>query len=208
MPNVKLNLGQLTIPAKIELAQAIVTDMTGNVSFPTPMPALAAVTAAVDALSEKSQAARSARLAAVTATAEQDSAAVALDTLLGQLGSYVNMIANGDADVIRSAGMGVRAEPTPATPLDAPVIKYATVPSERGAVDLTWVPLASAKMYVIEHTPDMSGQAGWTNGADFTRSRGTVSGLTPGQRYLFRVAGVNVVGKGPWSQTVEQLAAL
>ena len=208
MPNVKLNLGQLTIPAKIELAQSIVADMTGNEAFPTPMPALAAVTAAAGALAAKSQAARTARLAAVTATAEQDSASDALDMLLGQLASYVDMTANGSADVIRSAGMGVRAEPARATALDAPVIKKATVPSERGAVELTWLPLQSAKVYVIEHTPDMSGQAGWTNGADFTRARGTVSGLTPGQRYLFRVAGVNVMGKGPWSQTVEQLAAL
>ena len=40
------------------------------------------------------------------------------------------------------------------------------------------------------------------------RPRGVVTGLAAGQRYLFRVAGVNAVGKGPWSQTVEQLAAL
>jgi Fibronectin type III domain len=208
MPNVKLNLAKLTIPQKIELAQAIVTDMTGNDSFPTPTPTLAAVTAATNALSEKSQAARTARLAAVTATSEQDNASVALDTVLGQLASYVDMVANGNADTIRSAGMDVRAEPTKPVALDAPVIKTATVPAERGAVKLTWMPLYSAKVYVIEHTPDMSGQAGWTNGADFTGSRGVVSGLTPGQRYLFRVAGVNSVGKGPWSQTVEQLAAL
>ena len=82
------------------------------------------------------------------------------------------------------------------------------MPAERGAVELSWLPLSSAKMYVIEHTADLTGQTGWTNGADFTRARGVVAGLIPGQRYLFRVAGVNAVGKGPWSQTVEQLAAL
>ena len=65
MPDVKLNLGQVTIPAKVELAQSIVTDVTGNEAFPTPMSALEAVTAAADALSVKSQAARTARLAAV-----------------------------------------------------------------------------------------------------------------------------------------------
>ena len=208
MSNVKLSLATLTIPQKIELAQAITTDMTGNAAFPTPTPALATVTTAANALAEKSVAARTARLAAVTATSEQEDASVVLDTLLGQLASYVNMVARGNADVIRSAGMDVRAEPTRPTALGAPVIKKATVPAERGAVDLTWMPLDSAKVYVIEHTPDMSGQAGWTNGADFTRPRGVVSGLTPGLRYLFRVAGVNSVGKGPWSQTVEQLAAL
>ena len=208
MSYVKLNLGRLSIPVKIELALAIVADMTANAAFTTPTPTLAAVTAAADALSDKSVAARSARLAAVNATSEQDAAGTALDTLLSQLASYVDMAANGNADVIRSAGMEVRGEPTPATPLPAPVIKEATIPAERGAVELKWLPLPTAKVYVIEHTPDMTGQTGWTNGADFTRTRGTVAGLTPGLRHLFRVAGVNAVGKGPWSQTVEQLAAL
>lgn len=208
MQDVKLNLAQLSIPAKIELAQSIVTDMTGNAAFTTPVPPLAAVTAAANVLAEKAQEARTARLAAVTATAEQDDAAVKLDGLLTQLGNYVETIANGNKDTIRSAGMSVRAEPTRATALPAPVIRKAEVGGQSGSVELTWLPLAGAKVYVIEHTADMTGQSGWTNGADFTRQRGSVSGLTPGVRYLFRVAGVNPVGKSPWSQTVEQLAAL
>ena len=161
--------------------------MTGNASFATPTPTLAAVTAAADALSEKGVAARTARLAAVNATSEQDAADTALDTLLSQLASYVDMTANGSAEVIRSAGMQVRAGRTPATALPAPVIKEAVIPAERGAVELKWLPLPTAKVYVIEHTPDMTGQTGWTNGADFTRTRGVVTGLAAGQRYLFRV---------------------
>lgn len=49
----------------------------------------------------------------------------------------------------------------------------------------------------FEHTADLTGAAGWSNGADFTKKSGTVSNLTPSGRYLFRVAGVNSFGKGP-----------
>ena len=182
--------------------------MTGNAAFATPIPALPAVTAAATALAQKAQAARTARLASVTATSEQEAATTALDALLTQLGNYVGTIANGDKDVIRSAGMSVRSEPTKPVALAAPVIKAARVGGQSGAVDLEWMRLDGAKVYVIEHTPDVTGQTNWTNGADFTRQRGVVAGLTPGGRYLFRVAGVNALGKGPWSQTVEQLAAL
>ncbi len=208
MQDVKLNLKDLTVSEKVELALSIVTDMTGNAAFPTPVPALAVVTAAADALSDKVQAARSARLAAATATSEQDDAATALDGILSQLASYVQTTANGNKDIIRSAGMDVRAPRTKPTPLDAPVIKSVTLGVKSGSVNLTWLPLYSAKTYAIEHTADLTGQSGWSNGADFTRRSGTVPGLTPGGRYLFRVAGVNALGKGPWSQTVEQLATL
>jgi hypothetical protein len=208
MSDVKLNLSALSLPDKIGLAGAIAVDMTGNPAFLSPTPTLLVVTAAADALSEKSQAARSARLAAVTATSEQDAAEAALDGVLTQLASYVQTVSNGDADIIRSAGMQVRAERTKPQPLDAPVIKSAEVGVQRGSVDLAWLPLDSAKSFAVEHTPDLTGQTGWTNGVDLTRRSGTVPNLTPGGRYLFRVAGVNSLGKGPWSQTVEQLAAL
>ncbi len=208
MADIKLNLNRLSVPEKIDLAQSIVTDMTGNTAFPTPVPALAAVTKATDALSDKSQAARSARLAAITATSEQDDASTTVDALLTQLASYVQTISNGDADIIRSAGMDVRAAPTKPTQLDAPVIKTAELGVKSGSVDLSWMPLYSAKTYAVEHTADLTGQTGRSNGADFTRKSGTVAGLTPGGRFLFRVAGVNAMGKGPWSQTVEQLATL
>src|SRR5438093_11543249 len=101
--------------------------------------------------------------------------------------------------------MAMRENPEP---LKSPGINTAELGVKSGNVDLSWIPLPSAKTYAIEHTADLTGQTGWSNGADFTKKSGTVPGLTPGGRYLFRVAGVNSLGKGPWSQTVEQLATL
>ena len=54
--------------------------------------------------------------------------------------------------------------------------------------------------YVVQRST--SGASVWTSVPDgvSTARRVTVGGLTNGQRYDFRVAAVNAVGRGPWSQ--------
>ena len=64
MPKIKLGLFHMPIPDKIALAARIVTAMTGNPNFTTPVPALADITAKKtalltaynDALSKRAQA--------------------------------------------------------------------------------------------------------------------------------------------------------
>lgn len=50
MPKVKLNLKSLSTSEKVEKAHLIVKALTGNSSFTTPQPALAAVTTAANDL--------------------------------------------------------------------------------------------------------------------------------------------------------------
>src|SRR5205085_3300645 len=97
--------------------------------------------------------------------------------VLSQLASYVQSASNGDKDLIRSAGMGVRADRSKPTPLDAPVIQRIVPGVKSGVVELAWLPLNTAKSYAIEHTPNLTGEDGWTNGADSTRKTGSVSDL-------------------------------
>src|SRR6185437_4264014 len=98
-----------TVPALVTYAQSVVTSMTGNPSFPSPVPALAAVATAIAAL----HSAESAVLARTKGMAEaRDDKRAELVNLMQQLRGYVQTVADADvetaATVIRSAGMAVK----------------------------------------------------------------------------------------------------
>ena len=95
-----------TVPALITYANRIVVAMTGNPSFPTPIPTLTAVTAAIDELQVAETAALARTKGAVTVRNEKRTALVAL---LKQLLAYVQAVADANVDngpsVIESAGV-------------------------------------------------------------------------------------------------------
>src|SRR5271165_7526306 len=83
------------VPALINYARSIVKAMTGNPAFPNPVPALAAVTAAIDEL----QAAETIALTrAHGATAVRDEKRRALVSLLQPLRAYVQAQADAAPD--------------------------------------------------------------------------------------------------------------
>jgi len=105
---VSLGLGRLPVPQLIQNTQHYVTSMTGNANFPTPSPALSIITTAVNLLEgdyDKSLT-RVKGSVPIMRTDER-----ALKTLLKALASYVEGIANENAnatqasDIIASAGM-------------------------------------------------------------------------------------------------------
>ncbi|HEX8792060.1 MAG TPA: hypothetical protein VF765_13990 [Polyangiaceae bacterium] len=93
------------MPALITYAQSVVTAMTGNPSFPSPVPALALVTAGMTALHDAESAALARTKGAVAARNDKR---LALVTLLQEVRNYVQSVADTDletaATVIQSAG--------------------------------------------------------------------------------------------------------
>ena len=100
------------------------------------------------------------------------------------------------------AGAASAASPniTPATEPDAPSGLSATVSDQR--VDLIWTAPASnggATILRYEYELDFSGT--WTSTGIGTATSYTVTGLTNGQFYTFRVRAVNRAGAGPASNS-------
>jgi hypothetical protein len=101
------------VPALITYARSVVTRMTGNAAFPAPVPALVAITTAIDDL-EVAEKAALARTRGAAATRNEKRAV--LLGLLKQLRAYVQGIADADATngpaIIESAGIAVRKTTT------------------------------------------------------------------------------------------------
>ncbi len=200
MPKVKLALAELSVSEKIQLTDHIVGSMTDNAAYPTPNPSLADVQEQLTKVKDAAAKAEEIRKQSQIATIELENEEDALDAVLTQLGSYVENASGGEEARILSAGMDVRAESTAIGIPAAPGPIAATAGDAPGEVDLSWSRVRGAKSYVIQHAPAAdAADADWKFATTTTRSSGTVTGLTPGTRYWFRVAATAPAGQSPWS---------
>jgi hypothetical protein len=191
-----LKLPEKRVPLLLVCARDIVERMTGNSWFPVPRPSLAVVRKAIDAL----DAAQTYRLTRTKGSAEvRDAKRVALLLLLEQLKTYVQRIANANAEhavsIIESAGMYVKN-------VRGPAPRVFTVKQGRvsGEVDVG-VPKAGERAgYEFQYSLD--GGKTWLGVPFTTKTTVTIPGLKPGStvhvRYRTVVKGVT----GEWSQAI------
>lgn len=208
MDKAKLDLKNLTDQEVLDLTALIAGQMGGNANFPTPDPALTALTGQAATMSG----ALAARAKLLSDAQEQTlQIRAARDLLEGQLteeAAYVDGIAKGDAAIIKSAGMDVSSGSTGrvgALPKVEGV--FATQGDDAGEIDLQWNPVKRGlKSYTIEQTEDPAGQSGWSIAKVETRSKTSVTGLTSGKRYYFRISAVGAAGAGSPSDAVTKVA--
>ncbi|MBI5779391.1 MAG: fibronectin type III domain-containing protein [Planctomycetes bacterium] len=199
MGKVKLELRKLHILDKIRLANTIVTMMTGNPNFTTPVPALADLTNETIASGAAYNDAMIKRQDSKLATQVLDDREDALDLKLTQIALYVENVSAGNETKISSAGMSVRDRATPIGELMPPSALSAMAGNKDGEIDLNWEPVRGANSYVIQMTSDPNVPSSWANKANATESYAVILGLTSGNKYWFRVAGLGAAGQGPFS---------
>ena len=204
MSQVRLELDQLTDDEVQTLIETHIAEMTNNANFPTPDPSVADFAAATNPFLAAKLAAEQARQAALEATQLRETARAQAAAALTARGAYVQTKSGGDAAKILSSGFGVRDQPAPIGPLPAPVDFLPTIGDEPGEIDVTWSAVRGARSYVLEHK-EQAGTGGWTTKV-VTKSRQSVTGLTSGTVYVFRVAAVGTAGQSPWSIEVARRA--
>lgn len=162
----------------------ILNSITGNSSFPAPIPALADVQAALTKYSADLIAAATLDRVAV---AKKNQSRAELELLVAQLGMYVMFVANGDVAILTSSGFTLSKQPEP---------RYITNPgnvtlsnglsSGEMVASVNAVPGARSYMYQIVET-EPTDTTVWET-ITVTRSKYTFTGLVPGKRYWIRVA--------------------
>ncbi len=189
----------LKLPAKVSdlvtLASGIVTGITGNASFPNPVPPLATVSQAISDLQTAELAARAktrgaqrqARGAHHPARPAQGVRAAVAD----------GNRANAEA-IIQGAAMTVKK--TAIRQKQTFLAKPGTV---TGSVKLVAQSVARRASYEWQLSSD--GGKTWMVAPSTLRTKTTLNGLTVGTTYMFRYRAVTKAGEGDWSQPIGML---
>ena len=205
MAKVKLNITGLPDAQIIQQCTDIKTALTGNATFATPIPTLTAFGTLITTAQTKLAASDNAGVISKQATADKDGAMAALLAGASQLATYVDLTAAGDEAKIRSAGMDVRL-PRTAANVPGQVMNLAiTAGDNPGELDLQWDPLAGAKTYEVQTSPDPVTSSSWVPQLSVTKSKAAVTGLTSGAKIWARVRATNPAGQGPWSYAITKI---
>ena len=184
-------------------ANLIRTSLTGNTSFPTPTPSLAALTTAITDFE-----------AAVLAAENGDRQLVAvknqlrevLINLLHLLGNYVLFTAGGDEVVATSSGFNVSKVPQPSPALTTPQGMELKNGVNKGELQFSFRKVRGARAYIFEITPlPVTGASLWQS------SMGTIckklfTGLESGKEYACRVAAIGIKDQVVYSNPVTRVA--
>ncbi len=176
---------RLTPANLIAKARFIISEMTDNVNyFPSPEPALADVKAAVDTFEEAAQAAENRDRVAI---AYRNEIRDGLVSMLRQLGSYVNLQANGNRTIALSSGFNVAKESPsipPITFVETPVL---TAGVNAGTLEARSKRVLGARTYLYYINDDAQLPISQWQQFTSTRSRHSFSGLAGGKRHYVKV---------------------
>ncbi|MEO7343188.1 MAG: fibronectin type III domain-containing protein [Luteolibacter sp.] len=196
MASVALNLRNLSIGEKVALGRRIFTAMSHNEHFPHPDPPLVLLARLTSELDDDDQ----------SHSMEKNEAL--LGDTLARLATYVQKTSGGSESIIASSGMNVDSPNGNPGSLPKPnnlTVTRSVIPSE---MSLRCDPIPGAKTYVFQSAPDpISSDSAWHIGSVSTGHLGTITFLTPGSRYWFRVSAVGTSGQGPWSDPVSEVAS-
>jgi len=184
------------IQALITYGAGIVKAMTGNPSFPTVAPLLAAISAAIADL----QTAETAALARTKgATVTRDEKKTALVQLLQQLKGTIQTTADANvengASIIVSAGVAVKK-----TVVRSPRVFGAKPGAVTGTAKLVAASAGHRASYEWEYSTD--GGKTWVTAPVTLQAKTTVAGLAVGTAVQFRCRSVTKTGEGNWTQPV------
>ena len=158
------------------------------------------VTNAQTSLGKRLQAA--ATLAAAIKTLSNDVATVHVTLLAYE--SAINVLAKGDAAVIRLAGLLSREPNPPQAALTKVSVVHTKLGKNAGEAIITWPKAPGATGYAIEvnFTPS-NASAPWTALNSGTGRRRIVKGPTPGAQFLVRIASLGSDGtQADWSDAI------
>ena len=187
----------------ISKTDGILAAMTGNASYPTPTPTLAAITTAKE---EFVTALADAIDGGVTLTAAKNAKRAALVALLRLLASYVQVTSNGDMTVLLSSGFPIqKPQRDPIGVLPAPAYLIVTLGPRSGELTASSNPVKGAAIYnwrvSTAAAPDVVVQSVQTTAASYT-----FSGLTPGVVYNITVNAVGAAGPSNWTDPYARMA--
>ena len=199
MALVAINTSSLPILGKIAKGQDIITKSTNNPNAPGNAAALAVFSTAQTNMVAANNAYEAARQELSTLLEARNNALTEWSTGIAGLAGVTQSVTQGSAEGILSTGFDVRSGPTPPPPLSAPGPLTVTLNGAPGVSKLKWPPVAEARSYVVERSPDPITETSWVQVDTPTKASSEIPGAEPGKVIWFRVAYIGPNGTSPWS---------
>jgi len=179
------------------------TAMTGNASYPLPVPPKVDVTAMITLLNGKITAHSTAKENLDTAKTELDDTVLLAQGIIGQRATNCNSVTPGITAALQSTALPLIGT-ADASGSDAAVQNVRlTAGDVVGNVDVAWDSLLrKASGYQLQSCTSLTGDpnaATWTNHDPVTRSSTTLGPFTSGTRIWIRVRANGTNGPGDWS---------
>jgi hypothetical protein len=174
----------------------IVVALTGNINFTSPFPALVDLTAALDELQAKAEAAAGRDREAI---AGRNNAWNTAKDMFRQLANYVESHCQNDLAILLSSGFLATKTPAPIGPVSAPQYLRLHFTDMTGELLFHFAPVYGVTAgYLVQLAEDADGP--FTDYVTTSKSRFTIKGLTPLKTYWVRVRATGASGAGPWSE--------
>jgi len=182
----------------------ILTGMTGNAAYPTPVPTLATLTTSGDAF----KAAVLANDGGKAAVARRDQAREAVVLVLRQLATFVQHASNGDRVVLISSGFPLQKQRSAGVvqPLDAPTGLKIRRGKASGQAIVRCKRVPTARVYEWRFAPAATPNA-WTLSDTAAAASRVLDGLVPATLYVVQVRAHGRVGASDWSESVTLVAS-
>ena len=181
-------------------AETIVTSLTDNPIYPTPSPALAGVTTAIN---DFSTAIANAANGGRDLTAIKNAKRAALGALLRELAAYVSVACKGNMPDLLSSGFPIqKPNRTPVGVLPAPATPVLSLGSRTGELVASTPPIPNGYTYNWR-VALVSAPTHYVQREQTTAASDVFEDLTPGQIYLVDVNVVGSAGPSDWSDAAQ-----
>ncbi len=203
MATVALNLSGKPVSYVIEKAKLIQNSMTGNATFPTPIPTLIALTAFIDALAlAYENALNGGKVQKALMRIALADLLLALKTMSG----YIQGVSTGDETRILSTGFDVKRPRTPVGILLSPANLRSVFGFASGEIILRWAGVKKRLIYKVQMNETPGNEDGWKDYTFTSKIRIIVTGLVSDRMYSFRVATLSADGIGSYSDPISHKA--
>lgn len=192
--HVVLKIAKLSGAQIVVFANHILSLMTGNANFTSPFPALSILSTAINNLNAALTAQQKGNKAS---TQNVRNAKYQVQRVLKAMAAYVEFTCNDNASVALTSGFSLS---THTNNTKAPLTPIHGINS--GQIDLRAKAVADAGSYIYQYTQTPLAPASWITAATVKQAKHSITGLTPGVMYYFRVAVVTKTGQQPWSNAV------
>jgi hypothetical protein len=178
----------------IVASQRILTAMTGNPAYPSPLPTLVELTTARNTYMAAVNAAKDSRLA-ISVRRQQR---VAFATMLRNLAHYVQVASSGDLPTLLSSGFAAQRSKQPVGQLPAPENLRLARGKISGQIIARCERLRQAGSYDWRYAASATPTT-WVDVESTFAASVKLDGLVPGTQYIVQTRALGTAGPSDWS---------